>query len=109
MLLVRFVLCALYLSGTASVGRAHAASAPPAAFPRIARIGALERARTTDRRGIDRALAAPDAALRRRAAIALGRLRDSVDVAALAARAGDRDADVRAEVAFALGQIASPG
>jgi cyclophilin family peptidyl-prolyl cis-trans isomerase/HEAT repeat protein len=93
------------IDGHSAATRQLPSSGPPSLERQLARLGALERARTRDRRAIVAALRSPSETVRRRAVLALGRLRDSLDAPALGRLVHDSDAGVRAELAFSLGQI----
>ena len=87
------------------------APAPSAAVPRIekmARILALEDARSAGDGELERDLADPDRGVRRRAALAAGRIADRTLVPALLPLLADGEPEVRQMAAFALGLIGDP-
>ena len=87
------------------------APAPSAAVPRIekmARILALEDARSAGDGELERDLADSDRGVRRRAALAAGRIADRTLVPALLPLLADGEPEVRQMAAFALGLIGDP-
>ena len=79
---------------------------PSARLDKMARILALEDARSPGDGELERALADPDRGVRRRAALAAGRIGDGSLVPALLPRLADGEPEVRQMAAFALGLIA---
>lgn len=100
----------LLVVGTASVGGASRPAEPPrrARIETLARILALEDARSAGAGELERLLRDPDAGLRRRAALASGRLADPALVPGLVALMNDQEVEVRRMAAFALGLAGDP-
>ena len=74
----------------------------------MARLLALEDARSAGDGELERDLADPDRGVRRRAALAAGRIGDGALVPALRPLLGDREPEVRQMAAFGLGLIGDP-
>jgi HEAT repeat protein len=106
-LLAHVLVCAAAAAPAPSPAAAPAASPSPssARIEKLARILALEDARSPGDGELERALADPDRGVRRRAALAAGRIGDRALVPALLPLLADGEPEVRQMAAFGLGLI----
>jgi len=99
-------LTALVLGWAAPAARAAkkpAAPPPPPRIEKLARLLAMEDARSPGAGELERLLRDPDRGVRRRAALAAGRVADPALVPALVDLLNDQEVEVRRVAAFALG------
>jgi cyclophilin family peptidyl-prolyl cis-trans isomerase/HEAT repeat protein len=99
-------LTALVLAWAAPAARAAkkpAAPPPPPRIEKMARLLAMEDARSPGEGELERLLRDPDRGVRRRAALAAGRVADPALVPALVDLLNDQEVEVRRVAAFALG------
>ena len=101
-LLAHLLVCAAAAAPAPSRG---APPSPSSRLDKMARILALEDARSPGDGELERALADPDRGVRRRAALAAGRIGDGSLLPALLPRLADGEPEVRQMAAFALGLI----
>ena len=104
------LLCAVLLSTASGSARpAVAAKRPlspaPSRMETLARVLALEDARTLGPGEIEKGLRSPDRSIRRRAALAAGRIADPALTPTLVDLLNDQEPEVRQMTAFALGLI----
>jgi cyclophilin family peptidyl-prolyl cis-trans isomerase/HEAT repeat protein len=78
---------------------------PPSRMQTLARVLALEDARTLGQGELEQALRSPDRSIRRRAALAAGRIADPAIAPALVEHMNDQEPEVRQMTAFALGLL----
>jgi len=107
-LLAHLLVCAAAAAPALVAAPAPSPSPAVSRIEKMARILALEDARSPGDGEVERDLADPDRGVRRRAALAAGRIGDRSLVPALLALLADGEPEVRQMAAFALGLIGDP-